>query len=105
MTSGQTSGAPRRDDETVNTHDGYNEGAGIRHVTNQDAFGCIAGNTSQPLAALRDVPNKTSDVHVLILDGLVDQRACPARGARDDDNVRSRSETPNRQGRDDENRW
>ena len=94
----------RRDDETVSTHDGYNEGAGIRHVTNKDVFGCIAGNTSQPLAALRDVPNKASDAHVLILEGLVDQRACPSRGARDDDNVRSRSETQNRQGRGDENR-
>ena len=37
---------PRRDDETVSTHNGCNEGAGIRHVTNKDAFGSIVGNTS-----------------------------------------------------------
>ena len=41
---------PRRDHETVSTLQESNEGAGIRHVTNKDAFGGIAGSTSQALA-------------------------------------------------------
>ena len=36
---------PRRDHGTVSTLHESNEGAGIRHVTNKDAFGGIAGNT------------------------------------------------------------
>ena len=42
-----------------------------------------------PYVGLRDVLNKASGVHVLFLEGIVNQRACPARGARDHDNVRS----------------
>ena len=70
---------PRRVDETASTGHGCNEGAGIRHVTSKDAFGYIAGNSSQSLAGLRDVPNEASYIYVLFLEGLVDHRtlSCP----------------------------
>ena len=46
-------------------------------------------------ACLRNVVSEVTDVHSLFIEGLVDQRAGPDRGARDDDNVRSQSETQN----------
>ena len=54
----------RRVDETVSTIHGCNDGAGIRHVTNKGAYRSTAGNSSQPLAGLRDIPNEASDIHI-----------------------------------------
>ena len=88
---------PRRVDETASTVHGCNEGAGIRHVTNKGAFRSIAGNSSQPLAGFVTFRKKLPTFTFSSFEDLVDHEACPVRGARDDDNVRGRSETQNRQ--------
>ena len=54
----------RRVEETVSTIHWCNEVAGIRHITNKGVFRSIAGNLSQPLAGLRDIPNEASDIHI-----------------------------------------